>query len=178
MNDIANINDIFDQIHKDLDKFKENLIQNNRLNPDHWPLELPKNEINTIFEQFMMYNPNEPLNAVIDYLAFIQSIGFTRAYEIIKKCPNGLNYYKPSNGGYYRCEGFCILVDKLKEELDKLTAGTKIKATFDYTDMDYPYAYHDTTTVEFFAYSDIDDWINRNSHRRSYYTIQSIEWLD
>lgn len=59
MSDTTNIVDIINKIHADLDKFKDNWIQNNKVNPENWPLEISNDNIGIVFEQFSSYDSDE-----------------------------------------------------------------------------------------------------------------------
>lgn len=96
MSDTTNIVDIINKIHADLDKFKDNWIQNNKVNPGNWPLEISNDNIGIVFEQFSSYNPNEVLDPCIDLDQYIHSIGFAAAYNIIKRRPLMAQVYCPS----------------------------------------------------------------------------------
>lgn len=163
--------DVIDKMHKDLDKFKEMWIRNNKTNPSQWPIEL-----NESFEQFMIFD------AALDYKMnqhvinnFIDTVGYERAYQVVQYCPEEIKYYDPNIKEYVQMGGFCV--SELLETLNELTKNNRIKVTFSYTDKDWPYSYQEDTQVEFDNYFEIDKWIKENSVRRSVYSVKEIEWI-
>lgn len=174
----TNILDIIENIKSDLDKFKENWIENNKINPANWPLEIPNDNIGIVFEQFSMYDPNTKIEAIPDIDCFINSVGFTDAYNIIKHKPAFAECYNPSTRSYYRMEAFCINLDTLKNRLDELTKDLKLIVTFSYTDKDWPYAYQDDTIVTLNSPLEVDDWIANNTGRRESYSVKKLVWSD
>lgn len=177
--DMVTVFDVIDKMHKDLDKFKEMWIRNNKTNPSQWPMELTEsfNE-SSIFEQFMIFDPalDSKMNQH-DINIFIDTVGYERAYQIVKYCPEEINYYDPNIKGYVQMGGFCILVSELLETLNELTKNNRIKVTFSYTDKDWPYSYQEDTQVEFDDYFEIDKWIKENSVRRDVYSVKEVKWI-
>lgn len=120
--------DVIDKMHKDLDKFKEMWIRNNKTNPAQWPTELTEsfNE-SLIFEQFINFDPAlESKMNQHDINIFIDTVGYKRAYQIVQYCPEEFNYYDPSIKEYVHTGGFCILVSELLETLNELTKNNRI----------------------------------------------------
>lgn len=178
MTDTTNIVDIINKIHADLDKFKDNWIQNNKVNPGNWPLEISNDNIGIVFEQFSSYDPNEVIDPCIDLDQYIHSIGFAAAYNIIKRRPPMAQVYCPSKNSYYRMEPFCISLDALKDRLDELTKDLEVVATFDFTDNDWPYAYQAPVIQRFNNPLEIDAWIEKNTGRRESYWLKELVWVD
>lgn len=170
--------DIIENIKSDLDKFKDNWIENNKINPTNWPLEISNDNIGIVFEQFSMYDPNTKIEAIPDIDCFINSVGFTAAYNIIKNKHALAECYNPSTRSYYRMEAFCINLDILKNRLDELTKDKKVKATFSYTDKDWPYAYQPDVVVTLKSPLEVDSWIETNTGRRESYSLKKIEWVE
>lgn len=178
MSDKTSIVDIIQQLHINLDSFKDNWIQNNKINPEHWPLEISNDNTGIVFEQFSTYDPSELIEPTIDLDVFINNIGFTSAYNIIKRRPPMAQCYHPASKSYYQMEAFCIDLDTLKIRLDELTKDKKIKVIFSYTDHDWPYAYQDDTIVILDSYLAIDEWIEKNTGNRESYSIKEVEWTN
>lgn len=178
MSDTTNIVDIIAKLHADLDKFKDNWIQNNKVNPGNWPLEISNDNIGIVFEQFSSYDPNEVLDPCIDLDRYIHSIGFATAYNIIKRRPPMAQVYCPSKNSYYRMEAFSISLDALKDRLDELTKDLEVVATFDFIDKDWPYAYQEPVIQRFNNPLEIDAWVEKNTGRRESYILKELVWVD
>ena len=178
MTDTTNIVDIINKIHADLDKFKDNWIQNNKVNPGNWPLEISNDNIGIVFEQFSSYDPNEVLDPCIDLDQYIHSIGFATAYNIIKRRPPMAQVYCPSKNSYYRMEAFSISLEALKDRLDELTKDLEVVATFDFIDKDWPYAYQEPVIQRFNNPLEIDAWVEKNTGRRESYILKELVWVD
>ncbi len=178
MSDTTNIVDIINKIHADLDKFKDNWLANNIVNPGNWPLEISNDNIGIVFEQFSSYDPDEVLDPCIDIDQYIQSIGFTAAYNIIKRRPPMAQVYNPANNSYYRMEAFCISLEELKDRLDELTKDLQVVASFDFIDKDWPYAYQELVVQYFNNPLEIDAWIEKNTGRRESYRLKELVWVD
>ena len=45
-------------MHEDIEKFKNYYLNNHSLNPEYWPVEMPKDNDGMWFEQFIAYEEN------------------------------------------------------------------------------------------------------------------------
>lgn len=171
------VSNIIKELRDNLDTFEAMWEHNSLMDPIAWPAEIDASNAGVILEQFIEYNPELEQPLAIDIDNFINTIGYTNAYNIVKRRPPMAQCYSIAKKAYYHMEAYCINLDALKERLDELTKNMYVVVTFAYCDHDWPYATQKDIVKRFNQFEEIEEWQVANTGRRESLSIKETRWL-